>query len=109
MATSIRQKIVPVSGDLVMENLGIRPEVRRELIECLNIIINSAATVNFYEHLRDALQINYFGTIRILELAKQCKHFKVLCHVSTAYVGSNLAWNTKVYEKIQPETHAEDF
>lgn len=74
--------------------------MRKELIDNLDIIINSAATVNFYEHLRDALQINYFGTIRILQLAKECKHFKVICHVSTAYVGSNLPWNSKIVEVI---------
>jgi len=50
------------------------------------VIINSAASVNFNDPLQEALQINYFGSRRILALAKECKVLETLCHVSTAYV-----------------------
>jgi nucleoside-diphosphate-sugar epimerase len=70
------------------------------LIEEVEILINCATTVNFHEHLRDAIQINYHGAARILDLAHQCKKIQVLSHVSTAYVGSNLPSLTVVEEKI---------
>jgi fatty acyl-CoA reductase len=39
------------------------------IVEEVNVIINSAASVNFDDPLLDAIQINYFGCMRILELA----------------------------------------
>jgi fatty acyl-CoA reductase len=92
-----------------MEGLGILPEVRKELIEELDIIINSAASVSFHEHLRDAIQINYNGAVRMMALAHECKKLKILSHVSTAFVGSNLPPNSLIEEAIQKETHKEDF
>lgn len=35
----------------------------------VNIIINCAASVNFDDPLKEALNINYFGTLRLLDLA----------------------------------------
>ena len=93
----VQEKIIPISGDLVLERLGISPDVRLTLIEELDIIISAAASVSFNEPLKDALKINYF---RMLELASECKHLQVLSHVSTAYVGSNLPPNSLIYERI---------
>jgi len=42
--------------------------------------------VNFDDPLKEALQINYFGCLRMLELAKECKNLEILTHVSTCYV-----------------------
>ena len=62
------------------------------------MIINSAASVNFDDPLQDALQINYFGCMRMLELAQECKHLEVLTHVSTCYV--NCTRNGHIEEEI---------
>lgn len=67
-------KIKPIGGDLVLDNLGISPEDRAMLVEDLDIIINSAASINFDDHLHDAIRINYLGTLKVFELAQQCKH-----------------------------------
>lgn len=45
-----------------------------------------AASVDFNEPIADAIQINYLGLLRILELAKECKKLQILTHVSTSYV-----------------------
>lgn len=95
-----KEKIIPISGDLVLERLGISEDDRITLIEELDIIISAAASVSFNEPLKDALKINYFGASRMLELASECKHLQVLSHVSTAYVGSNLPPNSLIYERI---------
>lgn len=63
--------------------------MRKQITEDLQIVINCAASVNFDDPLPDALQINYFGCLRMLELAKECKNIEVFEHVSTAYVNSN--------------------
>jgi fatty acyl-CoA reductase len=86
----VKERVIPVQGDLIQEGLGILPEVRKALTEELDVIINSAASVSFHDHLLDAIQINYMGAVRVLALAHECKKLLVLSHVSTAYVGSNL-------------------
>lgn len=67
--------------------------------EC-EIVINVAASVNFDDPLLDALQINFFGCLRMLELAKECRNILSFTHVSTAYVNSNLPNNSQVEEKV---------
>lgn len=52
-----------------MPALGIPAEIRANIVKEIQVVINSAASVNFDEPLLDALQINYFGCQRVLELA----------------------------------------
>lgn len=73
---------------------------RDMIIDNVNIIINSAASVSFNDPLHDALKINYFGTMRMLELGKQCKNIQAYCHVSTAYVNCNVPYDTIMDEEI---------
>ncbi len=56
------------------------------LINDLDIIINCAASVDFNEQIGDAININYMGCLRMLDLAQECKHLEIFTHVSTAYV-----------------------
>ena len=66
----------------------------------LDIIINCAASVNFNDRLCDAIEINYNGCLRMLELASECKHLDVLTHVSTCYVNCDKQGSIK--ENIYP-------
>jgi hypothetical protein len=52
-------------------------------------LINCAASTNFDDPLLEALNINYFGCLRMLDLALSCKKIICMTHVSTAYVNSN--------------------
>ena len=63
-------------------------------------MINCAASVNFDDPLLEALNINYFGTLRMLDLAQNAKNIEVFTHVSTAYVNSNRVGSIeeKVYD-----------
>jgi len=97
----VKERVVAVQGDLGLENLGMDPKVRAHMIEDLDLIISSAASINFREHLHDALKTNYFGAVKILEFAHECKHLSVLSHVSTAFVGSNYPNGSRVNEIIQ--------
>lgn len=65
-----------------------------------DIIINCAASVSFNDPLLDAIQINYFGCRRMVNLALECHKLMCFTHVSTAYVNSNILGNPKIEEKI---------
>ena len=56
--------------------------------------------MSFNEPLQDALNINYFGSLRMLNLGKECKNMKAYCHVSTCYVNSNMSTDLTVDEEI---------
>ena len=47
-------KIVPIQGDLIVEHLGLSQADREMVVNEVNVIINSAASVNFDDPLQDA-------------------------------------------------------
>lgn len=80
-----RSKLVPVSGDLTHERLGIPSEEYARLASEVDIVVNSAASVVFDEQLDHALNLNTLGPRRLIEFARSCRH-AIFLHVSTAYV-----------------------
>lgn len=85
----IEQTIELVAGDLTLAKLGLSAQDEKKVTESVQVIINSAASVRFDDALKSALNINFRGPQRMLELAKKCRHLEVLTHVSTAYANSN--------------------
>lgn len=51
----IKERVIPISGDLVLEGLGIDPKIRKVLTSEVHVILNSAASINFDDPIRDAL------------------------------------------------------
>ena len=51
----MREKVVAVGGDLIMNGLGIDAESRAMLKRELDVIINCAASINFDDPLLDAI------------------------------------------------------
>ena len=96
------KRVVPVSGDLVIEKLGMEPSVRQQLIDEVEIILNFAASVDFQEPIHEAIQVNYYGASRMLDLARECKRNEILLHVSTAYVNAHLPEFKPIHEQIYP-------
>lgn len=45
----IKEKISPLAGDIIHENLGLESTQAKQLLEEIDIIVNGAATTNFYE------------------------------------------------------------
>ncbi|ONK57159.1 uncharacterized protein A4U43_C10F17210 [Asparagus officinalis] len=81
------EKVSPIAGDITIENLGIRDtDLRETLWNKIDIVMNVAATTNFYERYDVALNINVLGAKHVLEFAKKCPKLEMLLHVSTAYV-----------------------
>ena len=91
-------KIVPIYSDLTKNGLGLSKEDKVKITDNVHVILNSAASVRFDDPLHEALNINFHGPLRMLELAKECKYLEVFSHVSTAY--TNINRSKLVEEKI---------
>ena len=89
LRAKILEKVKPIAGDLIIDKLGISPSDRAILRQEVNVIINSAASVNFDDPLLDAIQINYMGALKMQDLAFECENLAAHVHVSTAYVNCN--------------------
>lgn len=51
-----------MTGDVGQENLGLSNHDRQKLIDNVNVVIHSAATLDFNETLRPTVNINLLGT-----------------------------------------------
>ncbi|KAF7404779.1 hypothetical protein HZH66_003685 [Vespula vulgaris] len=97
--TELFKKLIAISGDIGEDNLGLSNEDRSQLIENVQIVVHSAATLDFEVSLKNAVLINLLGTRRVIQLCQEIKNLKALVHVSSAYVNSVLY---DVQEKIYP-------
>ncbi|XP_037950867.1 putative fatty acyl-CoA reductase CG8303 [Teleopsis dalmanni] len=82
-------KVVPVVGELSEVDFGFSDEILNELIDKVNIIFHSAATIKFSSPLRTAIKTNLTGTMRTIELAKKLKTLSAYIYCSTAFCNSN--------------------
>ncbi|KAG5319775.1 FACR1 reductase, partial [Acromyrmex heyeri] len=82
-------KIFPIKGDVGLSELGLQPEDRDMLIQRVNIVFHSAATVRFDEPLKIAVNLNLVGTDRMLDLCKRMTNLISVIHVSTAYCNAD--------------------
>ncbi|XP_059609547.1 putative fatty acyl-CoA reductase CG5065 [Phlebotomus argentipes] len=81
----LMDKCQVIGGDVTLADLGISSEDRQTLIDEVSIIYHCAATIRFDETLKKAILLNTRGTKLMIQLAKDCKHLAMFCHVSTAY------------------------
>ncbi|KZV48119.1 fatty acyl-CoA reductase 3 [Dorcoceras hygrometricum] len=88
--SSLVEKVIPVPGDISVDNLGILDSVlRHNMLQEIDIIVNSAATTTFDERYDVALGINALGAMHVEKFARGCSKLETLLHVSTAYVHGN--------------------
>lgn len=81
----IRDKVVPINGDVGIEYLGYSLREIREIMQQTDIIINGAGNVTFNPPLESALRTNVVGSNNIIELARMMPR-PTLVHVSTCFV-----------------------
>ncbi|CAN4100756.1 unnamed protein product [Withania somnifera] len=87
LCSLVEEKVFAISGDVSHEDMGIKnSHLRDNMRKEIDIIINSAATINFDERYDIAMDINVVGAMNVLKFAKSCTKLKMLLHVSTAYV-----------------------
>ncbi|EOA12263.1 hypothetical protein CARUB_v10007993mg [Capsella rubella] len=83
----VSEKVVPIPGDISVDNLGVKDSDLLQLMwNEIDIIVNVAATTNFDERYDVGLRINTFGPLNVLNFAKKCVKGQLLLHVSTAYI-----------------------
>lgn len=93
------KKLIPVAGDVGEENLALSANDRLTLVEHVNIVIHSAATLDFEADLKSTVNINLLGTRRVVLISQEIRDLKALVHISSAYVNSVL---NDVEEKLYP-------
>ncbi len=81
----IREKVVPVNGDVGNEFLGLDEKQAKKIMRDIDIIINGAGNVTFNPPLESALRTNVVGSNNIITLARMMKKPR-LVHVSTCFV-----------------------
>lgn len=79
------KKIVFVAGDISKPNIGLNKHDLNLLIEHVNIVFHSAATVRFDQNIKEAVNLNTLGSKRLWDLCSEMKNLKSIIHVSTAY------------------------
>lgn len=98
----LKERVIPIQGDITHKGLGISDKDRQTLIDNVNIIMHSAATVKFNEPIRIAMEMNVIAVQELLLLAKALKQLEVLCHVSTAYSQCNQPKSVEIMERFYP-------
>lgn len=93
------KRLIAVGGDVSDDQLGLAPADRQQLIDNVHVVIHSAATLDFNESLRPAVDTNLLGTRRVLELCAQLKQLAAMVHISSAYVNAFL---TETEEMLYP-------
>lgn len=77
MHPDYKSKLIAINGDLTEPGLGISPSDREILINNVNIVYHSAATVRFDEPMKIAVNMNIIGVKKIIDLCKQMKNVEV--------------------------------
>jgi len=71
-------KVKPVPGDVAEDKLGLSEEDKRRVINSVHIIFHNAALVKFNADLKDAINMNVEGTLRVLQLASEMVNLEVV-------------------------------
>lgn len=73
------EKIVPISGDISIDDLDLSKCDKDTLVNQVSIIFHIAAALNMDAELKNAVNMNTQGTLRMLKLALEMKNLKVSC------------------------------
>jgi alcohol-forming fatty acyl-CoA reductase len=87
--TLVAEKLVVMELDLGAEGLGLSSESRDELRRC-DVIIHSAAAVEFDNPADLSAETNLLGASRLVRTLRELDAKPHLVHISTAYVGGML-------------------
>jgi long-chain acyl-CoA synthetase len=81
----LREKVVPIDGDMARPLCGLDGALVRELRGTIDAVVNVAGVVDFNPPLDEALDANAFGAQNLVALARALGDVPVL-HTSTCYV-----------------------
>lgn len=69
--------MIAVEGDVTVPGLGLSPSDLRLLEDNVSVVFNLAATVRFDEELKDAVELNVNGPMRLLKVCRNMSRLKV--------------------------------
>lgn len=81
----LQEKCRFVTAEMTQPRFGLSSEDYKSLAAEVDVIINSAASVNFREPLDDALAINTLSLLSLVDLADRAGNIPFI-HISTCYV-----------------------
>jgi len=84
----VDEKIVPIEGDLLNEQLGLGEEALEAVRDEVDIVINCAADVSFDAPIDVATKLNAIAPRRVIEFVKTWAKKPIFVHVSTCYVNA---------------------
>ena len=97
----LRDKIVPLAGDVVHPLCGLDAGTRDELRGSVDAVINASGVVDFDPPLDEALEVNAFGVQNLVTLARDLGGVPFL-HTSTCFVAGA---RTGIIEETDPREH----
>ena len=77
-SSGLLAKILAVEGDLGLPKLGLCAKDQETIIKNVSIVFHSAATINLDLPLKQAFELNFQGSRRVLELTKKILNLKVI-------------------------------
>ncbi len=86
----LREKIVPIDGDVGKERCGVDPKLVEQLRGTVDAVVNVAGIVDFSPPLDEALHANAFGAQNLVALARALGDVPLM-HTSTCYVAGRRA------------------
>lgn len=97
----IKEKVIPVDGDITQPFCGLSEDLRRELNGSIDAVVNASGIVNFQPPLDIALEVNAFGAQTVVDLARALGDVAVV-HTSTCYVAG---YRPGIVEETHPLDH----
>jgi long-chain acyl-CoA synthetase len=97
----LRDKVVPVAGDVVQPFCGLEASLRDDLRGQVDAVVNASGVVDFDPPLDEALEVNAFGVQNLVTLAKDLGGVPLL-HTSTTFVAG---CRTGFIEEADPRSH----
>jgi long-chain acyl-CoA synthetase len=86
--TFLRDRVVPIHGDMGRPLCGLAPKLIEELRGDIDVVVNVAGVVDFNPPLDEALAANAFGAQNLVDLAQSLGQVPIL-HTSTCYVAGS--------------------
>lgn len=91
----INKRILVLTGDVTIKNLGLSEQEYNELGKKIDAIIHTAASVKYFGDYREIEKVNVYGTKRVVDFA--LRYGMKLNYISTVSVtGNNLVDNSKI-------------
>ncbi|RMZ93025.1 fatty acyl- reductase 1-like, partial [Brachionus plicatilis] len=96
---NFRDRLVPISGNILEKDLAISDNILNELTERVNLVFHLAGTADLDLDIKTSLLTNVHGLRQVLDLSRKLKKLEAFVHVSSIYANCDESF---IDEKIYP-------